>query len=357
MLPRRHGGGAPPGAVDYSAPSNPRPPRRIVERLLQEAIEKRVYERYPEPGYSRLKSLLAEAYGVEEDGIVVLNGAAEAYSLLPLALRPRSIVVLAPSFGDHLHASLASRAPLYMLHYREEGRRYRLPLEALEALPERVVRGSLVLLSNPNNPTGTCLSRSELEALAEAFKGSLIVVDESFQPLSWSCQSILRNPPEDTVVLLSLTKILGVQGLRIGILIDPWGGAAEAVEIARQPWNVNSLAAYLLERLLEEHWGEVEASLREARMYAKHEAERLARRLEGLGCRVYETAAPYMLVRHAKRHPELNMMLAERGVWVRDCTSYQPLTPLHSRISILGEPHLNDMLVEAFEWTGACRGW
>ena len=355
MLPRRHGGGAPPGAVDYSSPSNPKPPRRLVESLLAEAVRERIYERYPEPSYSRLRSLLAEAYGVEEEDIVVLNGAAEAYSLLPLALRPRSIVVLAPSFGDHLHASLASHTPLYMLHYREEGRRYRLPLEALEELPERVTRGSLVLLSNPNNPTGACLSRSELEAVAEAFKGSLVVVDESFQPLSWSCPSIIRDPPEGTVVLLSLTKMLGVQGLRIGILIDPWGGAAEALELARQPWNVNSLSAYLLEKLLEGHWGEVEVSLREARLYAEKEAERLAGMLGELGCRVYETTAPYMLVRHVKMHPELNKMLAERGVWVRDCTGYQPLTPLHSRISILGDPRLNDRLVEAFEEVGACR--
>ena len=356
MLERVHGGRAPPGVIDYSSPSNPKPPRRLVEGILREAVDRGLYARYPDPGYRRLRGLLSSVYRVEPRGIVVLNGAAEAYSLLPLALRPRRIIVLAPSFGDHIHASLASHAPLYMLHYREEGRRYTIEADALERLPPGIGRGSLVLLSNPNNPTGACLDRGTIEALAETLSGSIIAVDESFQPLSWECSSVLPDPPEGVVVLISLTKVLGVQGLRLGVLLDPWGPVAERLELARQPWNVNSLAAHLLEELLENHWREVEESLGEARSYARREAGRLARLLEGLGCTVYETTAPYLLVRHSKPHPTLNEALAARGAWVRDCTSYEPLTPLHSRVSILGDPSLHDRLVEAFEETGACGG-
>jgi len=313
-----------------------------------------VYGRYPDPGYRGLREAIAEFLGVEAGAVTPLNGAAEAYSLLPLTHPAPRIVVFTPSFGDHMHHSIASSKPLYEIHYRVDPRAKSYTLD--ENLVERnagVLRGSLVYISNPNNPTGACAPRSVIEAVAEAVgPEGLLVVDEAFQPLSWSCGSILPDPPENTVVLVSFTKLLCAPGLRIGALIDPWGSTR--LELARQPWNVNSLAAYTLERLLTLHADEIREAVQRARRQGSREAERLTRLLEALGCTVYETTAPYLLVQHQTPHPEAKRRLAEAGVWVRSMEGYEPLTPLHSRVSIR-TPQENERLVKAFEESHVCQ--
>ncbi len=326
-----------------------------MERLLREAVEEGVHRRYPRPGYDELREAIAWFLGVEAEAVVPLNGAAEAYSLLPLTQPQPRIVAMAPTFGDHIHHSLASGKPLYAVAYRPDpiSHRYLIDEELVEANAD-VLRGSLVYMSNPNNPTGSCTPPEVIRVLAETVgPRGLLVVDEAFQPLSWSCPSIAREPPENTVILVSFTKLLCAPGLRIGALIDPWG--ATRLEHARQPWNVNSLAAHVLEKLLAEHGGELRGSLEEARRLAKREAERLAEGLRRLGCRVYETSAPYLLVEHRVPHPAARHVLAARGVWVRSMEGYEPLTPLHSRVSIR-RPGENDKLLRAFEESGVCAG-
>ncbi len=333
---RFHGGNAPGDALDFSAPSNPLGPPPILHEVLQEAVERRVYERYPEPSYRGLREALASYYHLDPEHVVVFNGAAEALQLLVLAVRPSKLIVVEPTFGDHHLHSMVARTPLVRIALREEQRRYTLEPRDVLGLPRGWLRGALVLLSNPNNPTGACTSRETLLELLEhlARVGAVLVVDESFAEVSTCNETLLGVGHESLVVVRSLTKSLAAPGLRLGFVYTSNAALLERLEYARQAWNVNSIAAYAAERLYRDYGEELRRHFSRAVDFLRSELPLLEEGLRRLGLHVYDSTAPLILFRGPIPHPLFTRLLLERRVYVRDASSYPFLTPFHTRVSV-----------------------
>ncbi|MCS7107109.1 MAG: histidinol-phosphate aminotransferase family protein [Acidilobaceae archaeon] len=320
---RAHGGRAPEGVIDFSAPLNPLGPPEGLAEIVEELARSRSYTRYPDYEYRELREALASYYGLDEEEVVPLNGAAEALNLLVELLRPRAVITFEPTFGDHKAYLRALRIPWITLPLGR--RRFALEAELLCSLPAEVRRGSLVLLSNPNNPTGHLARREELEKALEC--SSYLLVDEAFADFTLDAESMLGR---GAFVARSLTKILAIPGLRAGFLYAP--REARKVDAIRQPWNVNSLAAAALARFLRE--GDMRGFVRRSAEVLGREGEFLLSALSSLGLRAFPSAAPFLLAEHAVPHPLFNSLLAKRGVYVRDASSFHYLTPYHSRISV-----------------------
>ncbi|HIP57489.1 MAG TPA: hypothetical protein EYH02_05430, partial [Ignisphaera aggregans] len=119
MILRHHGGVENRDILDFSAPLNPYAPPREVVMEIERAVKDRIYISYPNAMYSKLRSAIADFYGIDSEYVLPLNGAAEALYLLLLALKPCSVIVLEPTFGDHA-ATLTSLNVLYIaLQYIE----------------------------------------------------------------------------------------------------------------------------------------------------------------------------------------------------------------------------------------------
>ncbi len=333
---RFHGGSPPVEALDFSAPSNPLGPPPALHEAVREAVELGVYTRYPEPGYRRLREALASFYRVEPESLVVFNGAAEALQLIVFALKPSRLIVVEPTFGDHHLHVLVARTPLVRIALREEGDRYRLEPGDILSMPPSMLRGSLLLLSNPNNPTGACTNRKTLLELLDVVSrhGALLVVDESFAEISLCRESLLGVEHESLVVVRSPTKSLSAPGLRLGFVYARGRRVVERLEAARQAWNVNSIAAYVAERLYGEQPGMLRSHFSNAVELLRVELAFLEKGLKRLGLHVYRSTAPLLLFRGSVPHPLLTQLLLEKRVYVRDASSYPFLTPLHTRVSV-----------------------
>jgi len=185
----------------------------------------------------------------------------------------------------------------------------------------------------PVAPRGALAPRRVLEGLlACSSETSMVVVDEAFMDFTSGEESLLGSEYENVLVLRSFTKIYSIQGLRAGFLYTGSRRLARLVDSFRQPWNVNSLAAEVVVRILE--WEGLEGYIRRSVETVAVEREFLAERLKRLGLKVYDSQAPFMLVEHKVRHPELNERLLARGFYVRDASTFEYLTPHHSRISV-----------------------
>ncbi|AEM39203.1 aminotransferase class I and II [Pyrolobus fumarii 1A] len=345
---RFHGGRPPPGVIDFSVPGNPLGPHPALHKLLEEAVREKVYATYPDYNYTRLRESLASFYGLDVNRIIVFNGAAEALSLAILALKPRAVVVAEPNFGDHHLHTLAARTPLLRIAMREEGNRYRLEPDDILSVPQRILRGSLVILSNPNNPTGYCTPSAHIEKLLEELPDdAMLVIDESFIDISPGCESATRIGDERLILVKSLTKSFAVHGLRIGYAYTTNKRVLYKLEAARQAWNVNSLAAHVFEKFLTAYAEEARAYLSNAQRVVEKGLQQLTAGLTKLGLLVYESSAPLLLVRHPKPHPAIQEKLVAHGVYVRDASSYPFLTPYHSRIAVK-LPEENKKLIDAF---------
>lgn len=183
------------------------------------------------------------------DQLLVTNGSQSIIKILPKLWQinaPSSKTVYLPQRGYKEHAQ-AWRVAGYQLSFYQDV----LPsIDLLEA-------HSVLVVINPNNPTGKLFSQSELkkyQAQLAALNG-LLVVDEAFMdvlPLNYSMSSLVNN--DNTLVLRSFGKFFGLAGIRIGFLItnDFWH---QVFTEELGPWQVNGPAQLIAQHaLLDTTW-------------------------------------------------------------------------------------------------------
>ena len=353
---RFHGGNPPRGILyDFSTPINPLGAPKILKDLIYEAVKSCVYEKYPDYMYKDLKEAIAEFYNVDPQNIVVSNGAAEALTNIILCLRPKKLIVFEPTFGDYKCLVQYLNIPLISIAYVETVDSYRIELEDIEYLSRYInERNSVVLFSNPNNPTGAYIDLKSVEEIAKLFNEATIVVDEAFTELCRECVSAQRltKDYENIVVVKSLTKTFGVPGLRIGFVYTSNRGVVEALEICRQPWNVNSIASYIFTKAFKEFKDEMKRFIEESQKVVETEREFLSNSLKEMGLKVYKSHAPYILVKHSVyRAEDVIKALNSFGIHVRDASKYPYLTPYHIRVAVRLRKE-NEYLVKVYREAG-----
>ncbi len=323
------------GAIKLASNENPLGPSpRALEALRAAAAG---VHRYPDGGSFRLKRRLATHLRVAPEQIVLGTGADEIFELLAKAfVRPGDEIAFAwPSFAMY---------PIVAQGAGATG--VRVPLDAglvhdLPALGAAVTeRTRLVIVCNPNNPTGTSVGAAEFDRFVERLPAHVVLaVDEAYfefarrpdfpRALDW----VGRRP--GTIVIRTFSKIYGLAGLRVGY------GAADAelvdyLERARHPFNVNLLAQAAAEAALDDV-AHVEATHRTNAQGVEY----LTRELRALGIEVWPTDANYVLAR-AGGAATYERLLRE-GVIVRPLAGFG--LDEHVRITV-GLPEENERLVK-----------
>lgn len=203
---------------------------------------------YPDGSGYELKAALSERLGVEASWITLGNGSNDVLDLV-------ARVFLAPGnnavFSEYAFAvypivtrAVGATGKVAKAHDGNTGPRYGHDLRALRKEIDEATR--VVFLANPNNPTGTFLSRAELHAFLRSLpKHVIAVVDEAYfeylqHPDYPDAVQWLDEFPR-LVVTRTFSKAYGLAGVRIGYAVSS-PEIAELLNRARQPFNVNSLA-------------------------------------------------------------------------------------------------------------------
>jgi len=348
---REHGGRCPESAIDFSSNLNPLGPPKWLLRLARECLESGALLRYPDYNYALLREAIAAFYNVEPSLIIPVNGAAEAIHTLPLVLKIKALVVLEPTFGDHECLKAGLGLMLKRLQYREVGKHFIPPdPEDIAETLANVASPAAVLASNPNNPTGALLRHEWVEKLVSLMPpDTTLIIDAAFKEFSEPLMLERFAGLEGVVVVASFTKTLAVPGLRVGFVFSPDMRVRLLMESARQAWNVNGLAECVIRRALTEYGDVLRKYLKLTREVVRDEREYLVRALASLGLKIFESEAPYVLVRHdGIENPGLAEELLRRGYCVRDASSFHGLNKRYTRVAVRlrGEA---EGLIKAFE--------
>ena len=217
----------------------PLPPFDEVRAAIVAAIDD--LNRYPDGHCTDLRAALAAHYGRTSDEIAVGNGSCELLMLLGDALLQKGdeVVFAEPSFVVYndvcrLHQARAVVVPLIDFTH---------DLEAMVAAVTS--RTKMLVVCNPNNPTGTYVPVADIARLVEAVPDDvLVVVDEAYNEFVTAPDSQdaldLQKTHDNVIVLRTFSKIYGLCGLRVGYgLCSPELKAA--LDKVRQPFNVNLL--------------------------------------------------------------------------------------------------------------------
>ncbi len=313
------------------SPFGPHP--KVVEAIRAAAA---AMNRYPDPEATLLRRRIAERYETEPGRVAVGNGSCEILLAAAEALcEPGAEIVYAwPSFSMYPYLAALTGA-----------REVRVPLgegevHDLEAMAAEVTAATqLVVVCNPNNPTGTHLPATRIAAFCERIPGHVtIALDEAYVEFQTvddpdATVDLLADFP-NLVVLRTFSKVYGLAGLRVGFAL----GSAKfraAVDAVRQPFSVNALAqAAAAEAVL--HQDDVEQRVERTLV----ERIRVEQGLHDLGLATAETQANFSWIDLGDAdEQEVVAGLAERSIAVRPGT---PLgDPGHIRVSY-GTPAEND---------------
>ncbi|MBW2422936.1 MAG: histidinol-phosphate transaminase [Deltaproteobacteria bacterium] len=322
-------------SVKLASNENPLGPSpKAVEAMRAAAGE---IHRYPDGASFSLRARLAERLGVDGSHLVFGTGADEILELIAKTL-------IGP--GDEVVYGWPSFAMYPIVIQGMGGTGVAVPLRAdfvhdLEAMLEAITpRTRVVMVCNPNNPTGTSVGAEEFDRFVAGLPEDVVLaVDEAYfeyvrRPDFPEVIDLVRRRP-GTIALRTFSKIYGLAGIRIGYGIADLE-LASFLERARHPFNVNRLAEVAAVAALDDE----EHASRTRELNASG-IEYLARELGKLGIETWPSDANFIL---ARTGADVYERLLRMGVIVRPMKGFG-LTE-HVRISI-GLPEENERLVKA----------
>ena len=327
--------------LDFCIPVNLHfPPPQLVQRISEHLPEiLRYYPDYAEV----LAKHIAEIAGTPPECIVPANGSTEIITRL-CHLTRGPILTPIPTFSRWTDLPRELGIPLHTIKH-DVRRNFRLEVaELVSRVKELEVR--MLVISNPNNPTGAWFEAGEIEELVLSLpEVQQIVIDESFLDFSdiESAVTLIPRAP-NLVVVKSLGKSLGWHGVRLGYAATN-SRAAEMLRSQLPFWNVNGLAAYIL-KTLSELQGEFLKSLA---LVAK-DREYMLNQLEQIpGLKVFSSKANFLYVElplEVRGRKLRDRLLEQYGVMVRECSNKIGASERYLRLAVQTREAV-DRLVQA----------
>ncbi len=302
--------------VKMASNENPLGPSRRALRAMRRAL--REAHLYPDGSCYDLRKRLAEELGIADNQLIIGNGSNEIIEFLARGFL---------SEGDQVISS-ASTFLVYPILTKVCGAEYiEVPMKDfrydLRGILDRITdRTRLIFIANPNNPTGTYVTRDEVEDfLTKVPKDVIVCFDEAYidfveaKDFPYLLFQVKTERP-NLIVLRTFSKSFGLAGLRIGYGM----GSPELIGYLhkiRQPFNVNSIAqagalAALDDRLF----------LWRTKHLVARGRKYLYRRLRRLGMRHVLSEANFVLIDMERDADEVFQEFLQRGIIVRSMKAY-----------------------------------
>ncbi|WP_293371976.1 histidinol-phosphate transaminase [Nevskia sp.] len=319
--------------IKLASNENPLGPSPLVKAALAEHAAKGNVSLYPDGGGFRLKAKIAEFHGIDANRITLGNGSNDLLEFIArVFLGPgRKALFSEYCFAVYPLATLAQNAEAIVakaLPADHPTMPFGHDLDALAALTPDV---SVVMIANPNNPTGTWVEAAPLEAfIAKVPASTLVVLDEAyieyFEPgLKPDSRAWLDRYP-NLVITRTFSKTYGLAGLRAGYALSH-PSVADLLNRVRQPFNLNMLALLAAEVALGD-----QAHVARAVELNRSEMARLKAEFAALGLKTLPSQANFLTFDLGREAAPIHKGLLERGVIVRPMASYN--MPTYLRVSI-----------------------
>lgn len=295
------------------------------------------YNRYPDPLQIKLKEKVSLIKGVPVESIFLGNGSDEAIDLLlRVFCEPGldNIIICPPTYGIYEVFAMVNDTRIKKVNL--SGNFQLDTVEILKAIDEHT---KMIFICSPNNPTGNCMNRVDVESILETFSG-LVVIDEAYIDYSgqYSYTHYLNKHP-GLVVLQTFSKAWGLAGLRLGMAFaSPM--IIYYLNKVKSPYNINEATQFLVSGALES-----ELLINEWTRQVQAERTRLMEQLATIPIvkKLYPSDANFVLVKFENAENIYKFLLSS-GIVVRNRTMESGCDNC-LRITV-GTPDQNDELLK-----------
>ncbi len=304
---------------DLSVNMNPAGPPDILEEALKKAGRR--IGQYPEYENAALRKMIGRCFGLESESIVCGNGASELISVLGRLFSGKRLLLSVPSFVGYERAFSESEITFFET---DEAEGYTIDDRMAEMLDK--VRPDVVLITNPNNPTGRLTGKETLIRLLEKAKRQniFVIVDESFIEL---CTNGDRHSLIDImyyydnlIIIRSVTKSFAAAGIRLGYLMSKNSSIIAQIKIMLPEWNISVFAEEVGKAIFT--WEGREAYLRRSRAYISEQRRILENAFKEKGIEYIPSDCNFVAFRH---DTDLYARMLNKRILIRDCSDYRSM--------------------------------
>lgn len=332
--------------VSFGANVNPLGLSKHLKEKIATNLD--ILSSYPDRNYCSLKNVIGEYCDVSPEHIIVGNGSTELISLLIQSRAPKKALLLSPTYSEYERELALADCTLDYYNLNKDNM-FELSLDDFCSTIENGY--DLVIICNPNNPTGSALTTVQIDHILDACTKSdcFVMIDETyveFAPdISLISATSLVKKHNNLMVLRGTSKFFAAPGLRFGY------GATSNQEFLRtliekqNPWSLNSLAAYAGELMLTDH-----KYIQQTHRFISEQRDMMYKRLsECDNIKVYPSLANFILVEILSKDLtsyDVFDHLMKQGLMVRDCSSFEALDGEFFRFCIMSEDD-NERLISA----------
>ncbi len=316
--------------IKLNTNESPYPPApAVVDAMTKTEVE--LLRLYSDPTAKGLKESLARLYGVKPENVFVSNGSDEVLNFSFMAFGGKGV-----AFPDISYGFYQVYGDLYGLDCQK------IPLKADFSIDEQDYCGvnKMVVIANPNAPTGMCLSLAQVEKIVSSNPDSLVLIDEAYVDFGGESALRLIGRYDNLLVTRTFSKSRCLAGGRLGyafgspeIIKD-----LETIKYSTNPYNINRLTLLLGEATVasDSYYQEKCQSIMETRTWT-------AKALEDLGFTVLPSCANFVFAKSGKVPGEtLYTALKAKGILVRHFTA--PRICDYNRITI-GTPEQMEVFI------------
>lgn len=359
--------------LDYSSNINPYGIPESLKKRITENLE--ILERYPDPDYVELREKLANLNNVNLSDIILGNGATEIIFLFMKVINPKKILIVSPTFGEYERAVKATEIPGDIvslscsgdnknienkeieIEYFElkESDDFKLNIGNLKNELEK--KYDLLIICNPNNPTGKFLKLTQTEEiLKECNKyDTKLFIDEAFiEFLADRMKESIINTEENKknlFVTRAFTKFFAIPGLRLGYGMYFDKELEQKISEKKEPWSVNNIAEMAGLTVLDD----TEYIEKTLKWITKEKIYMYEKLNEISGIKVYETEVNFItgkidekLFSEGLNVKILREKMLEQGILIRDASNFKFLDERFFRLAIK-DRESNDRVIEAMK--------
>lgn len=276
---------------------------------VTDALNKAEINRYPDPDIRKVKEGLSALTGITTDRMIVGNGSDELIQLIFTACGGGGGKVLfpAPTFGMYKIIAVPLKMSAIAVPLKDD---WSLDEDAfIEAIKKE--RPAIIILANPNNPTGNYFGEETIRRILDTAEG-VVVVDEAYYNFSKKTSLNLIDEYPNLIVLRTLSKI-GMAGLRVGFMLGSKELMAEIGKI-RLPYNINLLSQIAAEVILD-NMAEVDRNVDKV----IESRERLFKSMQSIpNITPYPSETNFILFRTEKEAGAIHRGLIEKGILIRN---------------------------------------
>lgn len=327
--------------MDFSSNINPFGSSRLAKEYVINNIDK--VSVYPDPEYLDLKSSISKYCNCSIDNILLGSGATELISSFIKTINPQKSLLLSPAYSEY-EKELSKIGCNITKYFSKKENDFVINVdELIQTINEN--NYELIVICNPNNPTGFTFSKNEIEKILKSSK-SFVMVDETyveFTDMSTYSSTSLVDNYDNLFIIRGTSKFFSTPGIRLGYGLISNNEIRDKINSHLDLWNINIFASMMGEIM----FNDIDFIKNTYSLMVKERDYLISELNKFKDLKIYNSQGNFILCEIKSKSitsEKVRKNLIPNKIIIRDCASFDGLNEYFFRVCIL-KPEENRLLI------------